>query len=722
LNVNCRVQITILKFNIDSMKTDSPIKTKEEDILERYDSAVNIVNGLLSNFVNGQDSVVIGINGEWGNGKSTFFEFLKLEIDIQTKADKFRNVIVTFNPWRYKDEEDLLDKFLKQLGRKLGNHSPENERMVKQGKSLFEILGLANKANPEVKSKLVLSAIAKIGENLLNYKDVDTLKKETDQRLEDNGIKLFIFLDDIDRLNPNQITDLFQLIKLNSNFKNTFFFIAFDKIVVADIFSKQYHVDGNAYLEKIVQVDFELPSIPQETIAKIFQDEIFKFTKKHDLSLEEMNVAFIWNSYFKDYFKHLRNIYRYINSIELRIYIVKDDVNLIDFLLIEAIRLFDYPAYVFIQEYKNDLTVKKLKGLDGLMGGSTGEKIESLLEIDDFAVIKAPTRSLMRYLFKLTKGIDELNVEKRVGSEDYFETYFSLRVPLSQISHATKTRFIDGDEVIKKEILKDYTKENRLHQLFKGLGYTVALSKEFESFQSYYEFHLKYCDENLIGFKSSYFNLDGWFLVGSFLSDISKHFNDQDGFEFYLEALLNSNTLSSFLIIDYLKSYVLDGQKIMTDFVFPVDLIEGKRKEIIDKYEKGVVEFSNKYFSDSEFPEELRISFIIKLHNVSNEDYISLLSKIKKDKDAILLLFKYSTTRFIGSHHSKPTYQINEEKHMAPMMTIKEFDAIISQIDIDNYSGEFKEDLKLFYNLKKADFDPKVWFDLDGQQVKNPFG
>ena len=66
--------------------------------------------------------------------------------------------------------------------------------------------------------------------------------------------KIIVFIDDIDRLNKSEIRLLIQLIKAVCDFPNIIYVLSFDKSIVSSALSDEQSLDGNAYLEKIIQL------------------------------------------------------------------------------------------------------------------------------------------------------------------------------------------------------------------------------------------------------------------------------------------------------------------------------------------------------------------------------------------------------------------------------------------------------------------------------------
>jgi predicted KAP-like P-loop ATPase len=89
------------------MMPDNPIQTKEKDLLHRYPLAHRIA-GMIRDFKD-IDSLVIGIEGEWGSGKTSFINLI-LEDLRSTNA-----LLITFNPWNFSDQNELIKDFFDSL-------------------------------------------------------------------------------------------------------------------------------------------------------------------------------------------------------------------------------------------------------------------------------------------------------------------------------------------------------------------------------------------------------------------------------------------------------------------------------------------------------------------------------------------------------------------------------------------------------------------------------
>jgi len=93
-----------------NFNTDTPITSAKEDKFGRIGFAKQIA-GLCSG--HNSTSKVIGVYGKWGEGKTSL-------MNLVSESLEQRILQIQFNPWYFKDEEELLNAFFKVLADKLG--------------------------------------------------------------------------------------------------------------------------------------------------------------------------------------------------------------------------------------------------------------------------------------------------------------------------------------------------------------------------------------------------------------------------------------------------------------------------------------------------------------------------------------------------------------------------------------------------------------------------
>lgn len=97
------------------LESDKPIANASEDKLNMTEPA-NSLARILSDQKD-SDSLVVGIYGEWGSGKSSFVNLLKQELIKLSKIhpENKQPVMITFDPWLCTSDNAMLHRFFNEL-------------------------------------------------------------------------------------------------------------------------------------------------------------------------------------------------------------------------------------------------------------------------------------------------------------------------------------------------------------------------------------------------------------------------------------------------------------------------------------------------------------------------------------------------------------------------------------------------------------------------------
>lgn len=252
-------------------RPDLPITSSKEDLLSRASFARSLADALISYAY--QESLVAGVYGPWGSGKSSVVNVV-LERVEELSAERpveERPLVVRFNPWNYSDQNQLIAQFFRSLSVSLRRRDA-GEIAKKAGEQLdtyaefFAPLalipdpsGLGNVLAVAANAVLKKAGVALVAWGKLKEKDLEKVRKDLDALLATQKRKILIVIDDIDRLNITEIRQTFQLVKSLGDFPNTIYLLAFDQAIVSKALAQEQGGAGDQYLEKIVQVPFQLP-------------------------------------------------------------------------------------------------------------------------------------------------------------------------------------------------------------------------------------------------------------------------------------------------------------------------------------------------------------------------------------------------------------------------------------------------------------------------------
>lgn len=464
--------------------SDKAIESSIEDFLNRTDFSEKLAQSIIS--WKEKESLVISICGEWGYGKSSVINLMKEWFQVEKKEI----TIFEFNPWVFSGEGDLTKYFFEELANELSKSKTEKDKEIarklrlylklldlipeKSGYSfiteLFVILGLfgigASKlieifhiqagSISSIKNILFITGIICIvisiykdflkkladyfdSNEKLNNTSVLSLKKDLQKTLKERDKKLLVIIDDIDRLSQSEMRQIFKLVKINTDFPNTIYVLSFDEKVVACNLEEQNGVSGRDYLNKIVQISFNVPHVKQHKINEFLLKEIDLVLSTLPPSkkqyYDEMYYANIYNSGFKNFFRTIRDVKRFSNSLEFNISLMHKEytmeVNPIDFIAIESIRVF-CPEFYYIMKSRNSLFTKR----ESDEKDNRKEEIEAILKkvdekyLNDLNSLLFALFPQMSTIFGNTEYGYEVqsiwNKQLRVCSTDYFDAYFTL--------------------------------------------------------------------------------------------------------------------------------------------------------------------------------------------------------------------------------------------------------------------------------------------------------
>lgn len=425
------------------MMPDNPIQTKNKDLLHRYSLAHRIA-GMISGFKD-NDSLVIGIEGEWGSGKTSFINLILEDL----RATDL--LLITFNPWNFSDQNELIKDFFDSMIDALkdadGQGGETKTKKIKEYASkLLKQSGIS--IAPEVSALGIVNF--KLGEiSTVGGEDPLEKQKETiNKQLKEFGKRIVIVIDDIDRLDSHETKLIFKLVKMTANFANTIFLLAYDRDKVCQRMSEN-GIKGEHYLKKIIQVSFTLPNPDPLDLFKILTSDLDVTTQEFDAQYwDAVRWGNLYHSGFKSLFPTIRDIKRYISSLRLDLAIIgKEEVNPIDFLGVEAIRVFAPDVYLAIANEKQAFTAT-----DRMYGSFSGDgRVERRNIFEHIVAQKSPPElagamgEIIRFLFPQMAGLytnhyygsqSQLVWRKQlqVCASDIFDKYFLLSIPSSTLS------------------------------------------------------------------------------------------------------------------------------------------------------------------------------------------------------------------------------------------------------------------------------------------------
>ena len=372
---------------------ERPILTLSEDELGRkeFAEAVAKVIGQWGN----RDSLVIAIYGPWGSGKSSLKNMV---LDALPKKSA-KTITLQFNPWEWSGQEKVFDGFFTELSAKLGSKDASKKAAVAAKKilvygamfsaaasiysgvrllivgfllaiSALSLVPLSHNSSLLSVSKIlgilafvaagILAAFADAGNKLAAYmtakaeatrKGVDDLRKELQKLLGALDTNVLVVIDDVDRLTPEGIRMVFQLVKANADFPNLVYLLLFQRDTVEKALARMGELDGSQFLEKVVQVGIDIPKLSPSTLEESIESAISRVIQgtPAEKRFDTQRWAKLFVSAVRPYFRTLRDVKRFSNtlSFHFELYVNDNtfDANPVDLICLEVLRQFEAPLY-----------------------------------------------------------------------------------------------------------------------------------------------------------------------------------------------------------------------------------------------------------------------------------------------------------------------------------------------------------------------------------------
>ena len=326
---------------------NTELKPTYENIIETIKTDVLGRNVKIKEFVKIlfaiSDTNIISLDGDWGTGKTFFvkqvIETLKclciedytVHPDIQQFVDNLKKDFedidtlnqvypIYFNSWEYDSNEDplltIIYSIIEQnpMLKDFSNVSESIKEKIIRIISSFKVglsysdesgksVGLEVQCDPKRKQKITEDVIS-----------IESLKETFRELLEELKIgksnKLIIFIDELDRCNPNFAVKLLERVKHFFNDEEYIFVFSTNILQLQHTIKKFYGegLDGYSYLDKFFDLSFTLPTINIQDYINSLKLVNLNSSDYIDISIKEITKILNFT---------LRKCNRYIKLISL---------------------------------------------------------------------------------------------------------------------------------------------------------------------------------------------------------------------------------------------------------------------------------------------------------------------------------------------------------------------------------------------------------------------
>lgn len=289
---------------------------------------------------------------------------------------------------------------------------------------------------------------------------LDKVRTALEARLRELDRPLVVFVDDIDRLEPEQIRMLLRQVKANANLPNIVFVLLFQPSIVERALDPVADNDGRAFLEKVVQASFDLPAVPTSFVHRMFEEELSKIagpyaTEANGFSQRRWGNACI--GCIQPLLRNMRDARRLISSIAVHmpLHVVGDvfEVNIVDFLLLETLRVFEPDLHDALFRERGLVLQEGRFSRGGRreVDQAAAKELLELVSEERRNIICDALKDLfppLEWAYGGTNYADGFHrrwlTEKRVCTSRYFPRYFELQTTVGEISERRFVDFLDA--------------------------------------------------------------------------------------------------------------------------------------------------------------------------------------------------------------------------------------------------------------------------------------
>ena len=317
--------------------TDKPIVNLEQDSLniQKYANS-------LSKFIRNSDTpITIGLQGEWGTGKTSLMSLL---LENFNEDGKEREIATSWvNTWEYslfKGASETTPAVLSGMLEKLRDENSDiwtikdiaADKVKKATKFLSGLANqvIANQTGVNVKEAARDSSTEKNVAHIVEIKNlIASIINELIEHSKNKIQKVVFFVDDLDRIPPTDAVEVLESLKNIFDIPKCVFILAIDyDVVVKGLESKfgkktkENEREFRSFFDKIIQVPFTMP-------VGAYDITTFLKTKLNDLGVEpvfiEASIGQITKIVRYTVGNNPRSLKRYLNTFSLINQIMDDD-------------------------------------------------------------------------------------------------------------------------------------------------------------------------------------------------------------------------------------------------------------------------------------------------------------------------------------------------------------------------------------------------------------
>lgn len=411
----------------------------EEDRLERGPFARQVALQI-DCAASASDSVVFGLVGPWGCGKTSVITMVE---EVLTEAGHDWE-IRRFSPWAASNVDGMLAEFYATLSSvvpedKMKAFREKVQRLARVSVPALSAIPLVGAATTEVADRIMSEFIGQKSWRE-HFQEVADLIMSLDR-------PVLIIADDIDRLDEPELLSLLKVVRLLGSFPRVHYLLAYDEKSVTDLLAGNStngaRRRGARFMEKIVQYPIHVPPLmPRQllNLLNIGMTEIFDDLNRRLTDYQRGWLAEVLIGHLGGSLSTIRSVDRYLSSVRFDLEASDpEEIDDADVILLTLLRVNFRPVYDLLPTCREELLAKSLWRVGEPKRGDSArwERLDPVIQELEYpdAVRKLLTAlfpKLREHPGSLTEDADR----RRVANGDYFDRYFTMTIPFYDIPDA----------------------------------------------------------------------------------------------------------------------------------------------------------------------------------------------------------------------------------------------------------------------------------------------
>lgn len=454
---------------------DAPITSSVDDNLGRAPVAHDFAASIRD--LDTSQGLVVGILGPWGHGKSSFINLMREQFETNPTL-----TVVDFNPWMFSGSNQLVNFFFTEIGAELNVRN--ESRFAKAADWFAQYAGILKPVSQFIPipgataaGEMAATVLTGVAETTNADRSAKKIREEITKELTALTQPIVVVIDDIDRLTTIEIREIFKLVRLTASFPNIIYVLAFDRERVEQALTED-GIPGRAYLEKIVQLSFDVPQAPGKLLrSRVVEELNLIIAPVVNAMLDEGRWSDVYWELIDPLFSNMRDVTRYATSARSTIKSLGNEVDLVDLLAMEALRVFRPELTQQLSKLRRELT--STRDITGRKDEQAQKNISALLAKfpEDDGLIRALFNRVfpvaLQYIENNHYGSDWLitwRTAHRMAHIDFLDLYFDRVAPDQLVAFRSSERAFElmEDGMALKEYLIDLEPE-QLETVLEGL-------------------------------------------------------------------------------------------------------------------------------------------------------------------------------------------------------------------------------------------------------------